>query len=818
MRQDPTPKGHRGRFYGGLFLLTGATLMLEVIETRLLSVMMWYHLAFFVISASMFGMTAGAVWVYLRRERFTRATLSHDLAWMSAAFAASTALSLALQLTLATAIVASATLALVLAELALAIALPFFWSGAAVSLALTRSPYPTGRVYAVDLVGAALGCLGVLALLQFTDAPSAILLVAAIGAIAAALFARSGIGGAPARPSWLAHVLRRPVAIAAVLAALGLLNGVTRHGFQPLLVKERIERRSGEVIYERWNSFSRIIALAPGMVPPKLWWPSPLLPEMRVPQIWLNIDGDAGTVMFRFDGDPESARFLSYDVTNLVYALRAGRRTAIIGVGGGRDVLSAWAFGSRDVTGVELNPIFVDLLLRREPFTRFAGIAGLPGVRLVNDEARSWFSRSRESFELVQMSMADTWAATGAGAFTLTENGLYTVEGWRAFLARLSPDGMFSVSRWYEPGDVDEIGRLMSLAVATLIESGVSDPRAHLFVAASGPVASLIVSRAPFSPDDITVLRRTCGEFGFEALVSPDEEPRSSRLAGLIHARDLRALATATASGDLDLSPPTDERPFFFNLLPLSRPHLALRYIGRPGVVGGNLMATLTLLVILLVSLALVAAAIVVPLRGAIRDAGRGLVAGGTLYFALLGLGFMLVEMGLLQRLSLYLGHPVHSLSIVLSSLILSAGAGSWLSERVRLGTRGAFAAWAILLAGYLASLPWWLPGLLAAQQGVALPVRAALCLALIAPAGLLMGLGFPTGIRLVAAKDERPTVWFWGINGAAGVLGSVVAVALSIAFGIGTTLLAGALCYLGLIAAASLIGFTPATAGDRAR
>ena len=790
--------------------------MLEVIETRLLSVMMWYHLAFFVISASMFGMTAGAVWMYLRRERYARGTLSHDLGWMSAAFAISTALSLALQLTLATAIVASATLALVLAELALAIALPFFWSGAAVSLALTRSPYPPGRVYAVDLVGAALGCLGVLALLQVTDAPSAILLVAAVGALAAVLFAGSGIGGAPAHLSWPERALRRPMALAVALAALGLLNGVTRHGLQPILVKERVERRAGDVIFERWNSFSRIVALAPGLVTPKLWGPSPMLPQMTVPQIWLHIDGDAGTVMFRFDGNPESARFLSYDVTNLVYALRSGRRTAIIGVGGGRDVLSAWAFGSRDVTGVELNPIFVDLLLHREPFTRFAGLAGLPGVRLVNDEARSWFSRSRESFDLVQMSMADTWAATGAGAFTLTENGLYTVEGWRAFLARLTGDGMFSVSRWYEPGDVDEIGRLMSLAVATLIDAGAGDPRAHLFVAASAPVATLIVSRAPFEADELATLRRTCGEFGFEVLVSPDEEPRSPRLAALIHATSRAGLAAATASGDLDLSPPTDERPFFFNLLPLSRPHLALRYIGRPGVVGGNLLATLTLLVILLVSLALVAAAIVVPLRGAIREAGRGLVAGGTLYFALLGLGFMLIEMGLLQRLSLYLGHPVRALSIVLSSLILSAGAGSWLSERVRLEARGAFAAWAVLLAGYVASLPAWMPGLLAAQQAAPLTTRALLCLALIAPAGLLMGFGFPTGLRLAAARDERPTVWFWGINGAAGVLGSVMAIALSIAFGIGTTLLLGAACYLALIAAASLMGFAPAPARSR--
>jgi len=220
--------------------------------------------------------------------------------------------------------------------------------------------------------------------------------------------------------------------------------------------------------------------------------------------------------------------------------------------------------------------------------------------------------------------------------------------------------------------------------------------------------------------------------------------------------------------------------------------------------------------VIQLISLALVGAAIVIPLRSAIRETRRRLVVGGTLYFALLGLGFMLVEMGMLQRFSLFLGDPVYSLSVVLFSLILTAGIGSWISERARLGTRTRFVAWAAAIAVYLASLPWWMPGLLGSFETAEIATRAAVCLAMIAPAGLMMGFGFPSGMRLAAALDERPTVWFWGINGAAGVLGSVLAVALSIAFGIGTTLLLGALCYLALIPAGMVIGFAAAPAAPR--
>ena len=796
------------RFYGGLFMLAAGTLMLEVIETRLLSVMMWYHLAFFVISAAMFGMTAGAVWVYLRRSRFTGDSLSHDLTWMSAGFGLSTVLSLVVQVSLAPAIVASATLIAVLMELALAIALPFFFSGAAVSLALTRSPYPTGRVYAADLVGAALGCLGVLGVLRLTDAPSAILLVGALGAAAAWLFSGSGIGrAAEARPP-LSSLLLRPGRLCAVLALLGLANGATRHGLQPALVKERVERRHGDLIFEKWNSFSRVIARRPVNVTPMLWGPSPTLPPVTADQIWLTIDGDAGTTMFRFDGNPESVRFLAYDVTNLAYALRSTGRVGVIGVGGGRDVLGAWSFGFRDVTGVELNPIFVDLLERPGSFQRFSGISRLAGVRLVNDEARSWFTRTKERFDLLQMSMADTWAATGAGAFTLTENGLYTVEGWTTFLGRLNEYGLFSVSRWYEPNDVDETGRMLSLGVGALLESRVVDPRSHVFVAASGPVATLILSRAPFSPAEIATLRRTCGEFAFDILVSPDQTPTSPLLAGILTAGDRETLQRRTSGLDLDLTPPTDDRPFFFNLLPFDRPQRALPYLGRAGVVGGNLIATLTLCAILLMSLLLVAISIVIPLRGALRETTVGLVASGTLYFALLGIGFMLVEMGLLQRLSLFLGHPVYSLSIVLFSLILTTGIGSWLSEHLRIETRVRFVAWAAAIALYLASLPGWMPGVLASFQAAGVATRGALCLALTAPAGILMGFGFPTGMRLTSARDPRPTVWFWGINGAAGVLSSALAVVVSITYGIGTTLVLGSICYLALIPAGLRIGF----------
>ena len=222
-----------------------------------------------------------------------------------------------------------------------------------------------------------------------------------------------------------------------------------------------------------------------------------------------------------------------------------------------------------------------------------------------------------------------------------------------------------------------------------------------------------------------------------------------------------------------------------------------LGQVWAPGVFSGNLLATLTLGILVAISLALVVATIVVPLGPTVRATGWVPAIAGTGFFVLIGVGFMMAEIALLQRMSVFLGHPVYALSVVLFSLILATGIGSLVSERVRLDTGGRLVAWALLTGAYLITLPVWLPVLLLQLEGAGLLVRAALCVLVLGPAGFLMGFAFPTGMRLVAAIDEGPTPWFWGINGAAGVLAASVAVLTSIAFGIDTTLRLGALCYL---------------------
>ena len=294
------------------------------------------------------------------------------------------------------------------------------------------------------------------------------------------------------------------------LLAMVFVNALTPVGLRPMLVKGNLESSGlGLNRFERWNSYSRIVAGRPTTGQPYLWGPSPTLPtDLLTQQAFLNIDGEAGTAMYHFDGTRESINFLRYDLVNLAYNLPGIRKAAIIGVGGGRDVLSAHLYGVPEIIGIELNPIFIALHTKDPDYKAYSNITALPNLKLYVDDARSWFASTDQKFDLVQMSMIDTWAATGAGAFSLSENGLYTLEGWRAFIRTLNEKGVFTVSRWYGPSDINETGRMIGLATAALLDAGVGDARRHLVVAHARNIATLILSKTPFTLEQLKILQR----------------------------------------------------------------------------------------------------------------------------------------------------------------------------------------------------------------------------------------------------------------------------------------------------------------------
>jgi hypothetical protein len=470
----------------------------------------------------------------------------------------------------------------------------------------------------------------------------------------------------------------------------------------------------------------------------------------------------------------------------------------VIGVGGGRDILSAiWAGHSR-VTGIEVNGRVIELLTgSHRAFTRIADHAG---VELVHDEARSHLARDPTRFDVLQMSLVDTWAATGAGAFTLSENGLYTVEAWRLFLDRLQPAGILSVSRWFSDRRPLETSRLLALAVATLIDRGVTNPSAHLVLSARGNVATLLVSATPFTADDLQRVERVARDHGLSLLVSPSLTP-ATELAAIVGSRTRAELAAATRDDRFDLTAPDDSRPFFFNML---RPGAWLRgdaTLDAGGVIAGNLRATNTLLVLFGLTTAFVISIIVFPLVLSGRPAmpAPAFVAG-LAYFGAIGSGFMLTQVAFLQRFSVFLGHPTYTFACVLFSMILFAGAGSFASpvlsgprQRWFLLVPASIAAWLIVTAALL-------PGVLARAMHLELPWRVAIVLACSGPLSFLLGFCFPAGARQIERLDARALAWMWGANGATGVLASVVAVMVSIWVGIEANLLLAAACYVSLV------------------
>ncbi|MGC2011903.1 MAG: hypothetical protein WA693_12710, partial [Pseudolabrys sp.] len=460
-------------FLTGLFLICMCGLMLQIIETRILSVISYYYLAFFAIAMAMFGMTAGSLFVYFRESLFPRQRLFENLVWISSAFAISVVVSAVVAITTVLTGFSRKTELLMTAvqwgKLVFILATPYVFAGMAIALALTRSPWPVPLVYGVDLVGAATGCLVVLVVLTLIDSVSAWLLVGALGALAAVFFSQAWRAANQAEEPQLTiarvPVLGRPWILAVSFAVLALANvAIQPYGLKLSIVKEQLEDAQKAPIV-LWNSFSRI-DVGPTKQWLSMWGPSPTMPTIEFEERNMQIDGSAGSPIYRFDGDLSKLEFLKYDITNLAYSIRHDGRAAVIGVGGGRDLLSAKYFGFRDVTGVELNPIFVNLLT--DSLRDYNRVADLPGVQLYIDEGRSWFERSDQDFDLIQMSMVDTWAATGAGSFSLSENGLYTVEGFRVFFRHLTPTGVFTVSRWYSPTNIGEAGRMISVAVAAL--------------------------------------------------------------------------------------------------------------------------------------------------------------------------------------------------------------------------------------------------------------------------------------------------------------------------------------------------------------
>jgi hypothetical protein len=772
-----------------LFLVALATVMFEVLLTRIFSLTMWYHFAFMAISIAMFGLTVGALLVFLRPAWWPEATLPRAMGMCAMLLAICMAAVVFLHISLYTPMPYIDMAPMVVTFVVISV--PFVFSGIFVCLALTRFPSQIGRLYAADLGGAAAGCLAVIAVLHWLDGVGAVLACAAL-ACAAAVYLLAGP--------------RRAVALAltGILAGTAAWTGV--YLAQNEVAFFKIQHIKGHeepaVEYERWNSFSRIAVLPPTGLGAQAWNLSTEFKQKKlgIESRYLHIDGHAGTQLIGFDGDLKKVDFLRWDLPNFVQHLRPNGRIAVVGAGGARDVLTAQLFGQKRVVAVEINGDIMRVV--NERFGGFTGhVDRLPGVTFVNDEARSYLARSKERFDIVVVTFVDTFAATAAGAYALTENSLYTVEGWDVFLDRLDDDGLLAVSRAVSP----ELGRLVALGRAALVRMGAKDPEQHLLLVTNRhhtplsvyPMGVVLVRKTPFGAAELERVHALARELNFDIEVEP------GRAATPL----LRALATGkdpqlVAASGLNYEAPTDDQPFFFYM---ARASDWLRLGGGGGSPVSSAAVVLAVLLFTVTGLTLACIALPLLLARTRLARGDGALLG---YFAAIGMGFMLIEVSMLQRLIVFLGHPVYSLTVILFVLLLSGGLGSYLSGRIaddRLRRRGLQVLG--VLAGVLVVAGLLVQPLVTSFAAAETPVRIAACAALLALMGLFLGMAFPLGMRLATGSRPQLAPWLWGVNGATSVLASVLAVVIAMLAGISTSFWTGVASYLLAVAAFAAAG-----------
>jgi len=731
------------------FLISFSGLMLEVTITRIFSTTIWYHYAFVAISVALFGWGFGGLFLHFLRRR-----LYAKVFRISVIMILLFSISIPLYIWVIFQFPMSPSY---LSFYYVASIVPFFLGGICISFLFDHFANIANKIYFADLTGASFACLCLEPALAVFGAESTALMLGVTGSVAGLclsfvskkrkLIAISMVGFAITSSIFLSNSSH---------TFIGISNAPTKKLFQDL--KSNPELR---IVLTRWNSFSRIDVV-----------------EGRWDNLaTIYIDADATTDILNWDGDIASTQYLKKTMDFIPYNLTNKPKALIIGSGGGRDVIIALVGESSKVVAVELNPIIVEAT--KSYGARAGNVYDQDKVEAIIDEGRSFISRSNEKYDVIMLSLVDSWAAIAAGGYALAENYLYTLEAFHQYLDHLTDDGMLVMIRW-----LCEVPRLVSTSVVALEARGysVQEVGKHIAIvlneADPSKVKSLfILKKTPFNithAENIEKWVSTIGDYHrvFYLPYIHAEAQYSELFNGKI------SLDQFYASFPNKADPVTDDDPYFFNW-------------------EWSIPKALNDLIIL----TLLAATAIISVPWIIRKrrshTNTESVLSFVIYFAFLGFAYMLVEIALLQKFILFLGYPTRSLSVILFSLLLSSGIGSfvsgWISKKnIVKNVLLACPLIIILVIGYALTLPslfgMWL------QQDAA--IRILVSVVLLFPLGFFMGIPFPTGLRILAASSDQNVPWMWGINGAMSVFGSILATTVGIVWGFGYALILGALVY----------------------
>jgi hypothetical protein len=744
----------------GIALGSFSALLLELSLTRLFSVVLFYHFAFLAISIALLGLGAGGVIAHLFKPQLDQWSLRRIAATCCILSALLVPLVLEIILHTPVSLELSGSNFARLSVIYLFSSAPFFLTGLEFSVIFAREGARVSSLYCADLAGGALACLALVPLLNRIGGPNAILFAALSSAIAAVVWSSSVKG-------------RRMAAVLAVLlAALTIANYSGK--IIDVVWAKGIRRTNVE--FARWNAISRVE-----------------VDRNRDGSRVIVIDADANTFIMnadprQFPAEQWQSRLMAA-APAVVNVLRPDGDYAIIGPGGGVDVLRAVANGSHSVTGIEINPIIATTIMRQ----RYADFAYYlyqrPEVEIHVSDGRSFLRTARTQFDVVQMTLVDTWASTAAGAFALSENNLYTTEAFREYFAHLKPNGMIAVTRW-EFQQPREALRVVSVAMEALRRMGIRDAAGHFMVVSEGPLkkdgipVAVFAKKSAFTTDEeATVAKYVEGHAPLTLQYSPSH-PRENAFSALIRSNDPQDFSRGY---DYNVTAVTDDAPFFFFTL---KPSRILPSISETGAMDWKVNLGVAVLGMVLVISAL---AVLLFLIGPLLWRRHAARPGAALfYFIAIGLGYIVSEVAFIQRFVLFLGHPTYALTVVVFLMLLASAGGSLLSRLLLVQSASVWIPLLLIVAALLGYV-FLLPLLLSRFVGVAFLLKLLISFALLVPLGFVMGMPFPTGLRCLRGNSVE---WAWALNASSSVMGSVLAITIAIQFGLNMALACAAAAY----------------------
>jgi len=710
----------------GIFLISLTGLMFEILLTRIFSTLLWYHFTFIAISSALLGWGMGA---YI----LTFLKMKYDLLFSSSVLFS---LSIILFLFIVTKFPADF---FTLPYFFIISIIPFLFGGMNLSLAFHFYAKFSGKIYFSDLIGASIGALSVPLLLIFIKPESLVFLVSLFPLLSSLFFS-----GFRNKKAILIYVL---ILFVIALFFLNFSTNFISLGPSPTkaLYQHLDQDKNLHIVKTKWNSFSRV-DLVEGY-------------QYFLGNIYIDTFAWTYIIPWNENGMDFAKDWFRY----IPFHVKPESKVLIIGSGGGTDVALALVSGSKDITAVEINPTIIEYV---------KGYGGKAGniydnkyVRVVNDEGRNYVSRSDEKFDVIELGFVDSSSAIVSGGLVISENYLYTVEAFKDYFAHLNDDGILAFVRY----EID-IPRLLTISKTALEESGVKENiDKHILVISQtdinekepflGNQMVFIIKKSPFEVNEINRVKSIIAS-EWDAVIMPyqnTKEPYKQFLSNNM------SFSEFESKFDINVFPVRDDNPFYFAYY---------KPIGIPLIFLQTLCIPFLFSIVLFVFL------------WALKRKENTITKIDLIYFASLGIGFMLLEIPILQKFILLLGKPIFTFSVILFSLLLSTSLGSLTSNFVKnkkIPKLIVFSSLAVIIIAiiYLLSLNQIIKYLLP----LPLEQRIFLTFVSIFPLGFFMGIPFPSGLRLLKTEKIRIPV-VWGINGISSVFGSVLATVLGVAVG----------------------------------